>query len=186
MDYADYQKLQGEKFVKWLKTPLTKWAGVVLILAILVSIYLSLMNHYFIARDVDDWQYRAQISSNVEDMKKDMELVKDGLIKWQATEGNAYLVFKRPEAEMTLVMQAIDSILNRANQLEGLEISSTEYQVGMDDLRGVIRELWIPAGIYWQRHQGLPWMIATIVLWILFGGLILGSLVAQFKREKEV
>ena len=183
MDYAEYQHQQKERFLKWLSSPFTKWFWLVLVLAILGSIFLGLMNHYFIAKDVDDWLYRAQISSNVVDMKKDVELAKEGLGKWQATEGNAYLIFKRPEADMALVMQSVDTIIMRAGQLEGLAVNSTEYQVGIDDLRGTIRELWVPAGIYWQRHEGLPWFVITILLWILSGSFLLLSVYSQLKRK---
>ena len=176
MDYGTYQKEQGEKFMKWLKSGPTKLTGWVLLLAIIGSVFIGLMNHYFISREIGDWQYRAQISSNVVDMKSDMEKVKAGLEKWQMTEGNAYLIFKRPETDMGLVMQAVNSILFRAGQLESLNITSTEYQVGMDDLRGVIRELWIPAGLYWTRHHGLVWFIVVIVLYVLSAGLLIRSI----------
>ena len=183
MDYGEYQKIQGEKFVQWLKSAPTKWFFLVFFLAILGSMFLGLMNHYFVARDVDDWAYRAQIASNIQDMKADMGKAKAGLEKWKATQGNAFLIFKRPEADMDLVMQSVNTIITRATQLEGLAMNSTEYQVGIDDLRGTIRELWIPAGTYWQRHQGLAWFLATIILWILDAGLLGWSIFRQIKRK---
>ena len=105
-----------------------------LIVSLVLGLVQFIMNYGFFK---SSRKILEKLSTDIKDMKKDMERSREGLEKWQATEGNAFLIFKRPEADMGLVVQSIDSIINRASQLEDLAVNSTEYQVGIDDATNI-------------------------------------------------
>ena len=117
---------------------------------------------YCVSRDTTAWLNRAQVSSNPEDMKEFLINARDGMNKWGCSEGYAALVFKKPDNDMLLIRRALDRTIERAKQLESMDIHSVSYQTGLDDLRGTIRELDFQAEYFWFIHRG---MLLFIALW---------------------
>ena len=144
-----------------------------LILAVFTTVIL-VVNNYEINRDIEGWKSRAQVSSEPNDMHEWMTNSKEGMERWNMTQGYAALIFKTPENDMSLIYRTVSQHVDQAEVLTTMDNSSPEYQTGLDNLRGSIRELNLLAFEYWSVHTGLSWWILCIVAW--FGFLIFGSI----------
>ncbi|MCU0652899.1 MAG: hypothetical protein MUD10_01445 [Candidatus Pacebacteria bacterium] len=145
---------------------------VTLLTGLLIAV--SIIQNQRIAADTIAWQYRAQVAANPEDMEQYLRNCEHGMQKWGITHGYDAIFFKRPDNDMSLIMQSLNSSIIRAGELQRLNRTSVEYSSQLDDLRGIIRELNIHAGSWWILHglvlyiMRLPLIIATIILWILW------------------
>lgn len=137
-----------------------------IIVYIISIVWILLFPYYYVDRDTGSWLERAQVASDVSDMKLYLENAVEGMERHNLDEGHAALIFKKPSNDMTLIMNALNETIERCTFLEGLEENSTEYQVGTDDLRGTIRELDI--------HATYRWWVAHwyAMLWIIIGGIL--------------
>lgn len=141
---------------------------VFLSLIALVNGFMLFLTHYHISRDIEGWKERAQVSSEPNDMLEYMTNVKEGMEEWNITEGNADILFPNPDNDMSLIYRAVGQHIDQAQVLTTMNRSTPEYQTGLDNLRGSIRELNLNVHAYWDWHQGLlPW--ALLVFVILFG-----------------
>lgn len=144
-----------------------KMALVCLVVALITSAILG-VSSYLINRDVDGWKTRAQVSSEPFDMLEYMLNVQKGMEAWDMTTGYAAIIFKTPENNMALNYHTVIQHVKQAEVLTTMEKSSNEYQNGLDNLRGSIRELELYSFAHWSRHGGLIWSILCWVGWIGF------------------
>lgn len=145
-------------------------------IAVLASIVLG-VNGYQISRDIDGWKTRAQVSSEPNDMLQYMTNVKSGMESYRMTSGSAALIFKTPENDMALIYHTVIQHVDQAQVLTTMNRSSPEYQTGLDNLRGSIRELNLHAFEFWSVRAGLAWWIFCILAWL--GFLIFGVIGLQ-------
>jgi hypothetical protein len=137
----------------------------VLMVAVGASIELGL-NRYWIERDIYAWQTRAQVSSEPNDMHAYMLNVQAGMERWGITHGYAELIFTTPENDMALIYKTVQQLVEQSQALTTMNRYSPEYQTGLDNLRGSIRELHLYAWQYWAVHAGLKWLILCFGGWI--------------------
>lgn len=135
-------------------------------------------NHYQIDRDINGWKDRAQVSSEPRDMLTWMTNVQEGMERWGMTQGHAALIFQTPSNDMSLIYHTVQQHVAQAVVLGTMNRSSPEYQTGLDNLRGSIRELNLQAGYYWDIHAGVFW-------WILFIAAGLGFIIFGMISLKE-
>lgn len=145
-------------------------AGTIALIATIVLIVVG----WQINRDINGWKARAQVSSEPNDMHEYMTNVKEGMESWDMTSGYAALIFRTPENDMALIYRAVQQHVDQAKVLTTLDHSTPEYQTGLDNLRGSIRELVLHTSYYWAVHQGLALWVLVIVGWIsaLVAGII--------------
>lgn len=130
-----------------------------------------------IDNEIDGWKSRAQVSSEPNDMLEYMTHVKEGMENWGMTSGNAALIFRTPENNMAEIYKTVLNHVDQAKVLTTLDRTTPEYQTGLDNLRGSIRELDLHADSYWGVHQGL-------IVWVLFWlSLILACIGAFINRS---
>lgn len=132
--------------------------GVLLLAFCTVSLW---FNKYQIDRDINGWKTRAQVSSEPNDMHEYMSNVKTGMARWDMTSGYAALILQKPDNDMKLILRTVEQHVDQAKVLTTLSRSSPEYQTGLDNLRGSIRELDLHAGYYWEVHQGLLFLVGV-------------------------
>ena len=118
-----------------------------------------------INQDIDGWKTRAQVSSEPNDMLIYMTNVRSGMESWGMTTGNAALIFKTPATDMELIFKTVTNHVDQAQVLTTMDHSTPEYQTGLDNLRGSVRELDLHSFKYWSVHQGL---IFEITAWLSF------------------
>ncbi len=121
---------------------------------------------YELGRDIDALEHRAQVAADAEDMLGYMQTLKGNLEKYDATHGYTAVIFKTPANDLGLLYESVNRIISRLEQIKELPKNEAAYQVGLDDLRGTIRELEAPAeGILWVRNWGLIWIMLLIWIW---------------------
>ena len=143
-----------------------KVLGLSFIGALIFSVVI-VINQWHISQDITGWQQRAQVSSDPNDMLEYMQNVKSGMDKWGMTNGYAALFFTTPGNDMLLIHKAVERHIALATELTTMDKSTTQYQTGLDNLRGQIRELDIQAGYYWDVHAGLIYWLLAIVFWLV-------------------
>ena len=122
---------------------------------------------YTVSRDITAVKDRAQVAADREDMIFYLEQLKANLEERGWTEGHAALLFKTPKNDLALNYQSINKILERLHSLESVERNSTTYQVALDDIRGTLREIWLPAGeLSWAKFG---WWMTLLGLGLLVG-----------------
>jgi len=99
-----------------------------------------------------------------------MTNVKEGMERWGMTSGYAALIFRTPKNDMSLIYKTLINHVEQAQRLTTMDRLSPEYQTGLDNLRGSIRELDLQANYFWLIHDGLLLFAVTVVLWILVVG----------------
>jgi len=106
-----------------------------------------------------------------------MEQLKKNMEQYGMTEGHIVLVFKTPITDMKLHYKAVNRIIDRLESIKEIGQDQTAYQVALDDLRGVIRELPNPAsGWLWVKWG---WWILLINLIPWAGFIITGAKAAK-------
>jgi hypothetical protein len=91
--------------------------------------------------------------------------MRDNMMKYGATSGHTALLLKTPATDLALHFQAVNSVIGRLEQIQGLPVDSAAYQTALDDLRGVLREMpRIASGVF--RVQYGWWMeLLALVCW---------------------
>ncbi len=140
-----------------------------LVVAIVFAVVLFVAD-YQINRDIVGWQTRAQVSSEPHDMHDYMVNVKAGVEQWDMTTGYAFPLMPTPENDMTLVYRTLQQHIDQAEVLTGMDRSTPEYQTGLDNLRGSIRELDLHAFEYYSWHSGLVWWVLCVLGCLVFAG----------------
>ncbi|HHT9138796.1 MAG TPA: hypothetical protein ACFYEK_16320 [Candidatus Wunengus sp. YC60] len=150
-----------------MKTVLGTLSIVFLLIAVVSSIAIGLTS-WHIDQDINGWKSRAQVSSEPHDMLLYMSNVKAGMEKWGITSGNAALFFPTPETDIAMILRSIQQHIDQAKILTAMDRSTPQYQTGLDNLRGSIRELNVHAFQDWSNHDGLLLTITVWLGWILF------------------
>ena len=145
---------------------MVKAALICLVVAIIFTAVLISAN-YDINQNISGWKTRAQVSSEPNDMYDYMSKVKLGMEQRSMTSGYAKLIFATPEHDMALIYRAVCQHVDQAKILTSMDRSSPEYQTGLDNLRGSIRELDLFAFKFWLVNHLFSWFISWIA-WIYF------------------
>jgi hypothetical protein len=121
--------------------------------------------YYQLNRDLDSIQDRAQIAANPQDMLGYVRTMRDNMMKHAASSGHTVLLMKTPANDLALHFQAVNSVIERLEQIQGLPAESAAFQTALDNLRGVLREMpRIASGVFWVRYA---WWLALLALWCL-------------------
>jgi hypothetical protein len=106
-----------------------------------------------LSRDLDSIQDRAQIAANREDMLGYLRTLRENMVKHAATSGHTALLLRTPANDLALHFQALNSVIGRLEQIQGLPVDSAAYQTALDDLRGVLREMpRVARGVFWVQY----------------------------------
>lgn len=149
---------------------MTKLICIILLIVILgLSIYgttFLVIQNYKLEKSLDANINRAQWAGNAKDMKDYIEKVKLIMEEKGLTTGYFALVFKKPDNDWSLHYRTINRIIERLDAISSEPESSTTYQVALDDIRGVIRELPNPSSAqiwcwYWYDY------LLVIIGWLL-------------------
>jgi hypothetical protein len=152
-------------------------AIIVLILWI-VSIPIALDMNWKVEQDTTAWLDRAQVASNPTDMQTYLLKVKDGMEKHGLTEGNAAIIYPTAETDMPLIMEALQQSIDRTEYMKGFNVTSVQYQVALDDVRGQIRELYLHAEErFWKEN--LAFMLWVYLGWLVFGTIMFLGLILE-------
>jgi hypothetical protein len=128
-------------------------AGRTTIVIILVALAYTGVQFYTLQRDVDSLKDRAQIAANPQDMLLYVRAMRDNMVKHEVTAGHTALLLRTPATNLALHFQAVNSVIVRLEQVEGLPPDSAAYQTALDDVRGVLREMpQLAAPVYWVRY----------------------------------
>jgi len=146
--------------------------GVFLTVAIMFTVFavvFLIVVGYQLDRDIDSLIDRSQVAADRGDMLGYMEQLKANMEARGIIKGHTALVFKNPRNDMALHYKAVNRVIERLDSIKDMPRNSTQYQVALDDIRGVIRELPNPAiGWLWVTYGWWLLLIGT-VLWILTG-----------------
>jgi len=115
-----------------------------------------------VGKDIGAPLNRAQVAANPTDMDKFMAKVQEGMEKHGMTSGNWGIINQTDDSDFAVAYEAVKSIRVRIATIKGFDPNSTQYQVGLDDVRGTIRELNIGQQDQVQKeHLWVP------ILWVL-------------------
>jgi len=140
---------------------------IILIIWAVVGILLAVKAGYVVHRETGAWLNRAQVSSSAEDMDNYLEKLETGMEEFELTDGNAAFVFKTPDNDMELIMKAIEKARVRLGEIKQMSIASVEYQTGLDDVRGVLRELEPQAEYRYCINHWFWFWFSALFGWIL-------------------
>ena len=142
----------------------TSIAGVVLAVVVIGGG----LQYFQLKRDLDSLHDRAQIAANPQDMLVYLRGLRASFTRHGATSGHTALLLKTPANDLALHFQALNSVIRRLEQVEGLPPDSAAYQTALDDLRGVLREMpRVADGVFWVQYG---WWMA-LVGFFCFGAL---------------
>ena len=137
---------------------------VIIGLVIYGTVFLVIQN-YKLEKSLDANINRAQWAGNAKDMKNYIEQVKIVMEEKGLTRGYFALVFKKPDNDWSLHYKTINRIIERLNAISNEPENSTTYQVALDDIRGVIRELPNPSNAQiWCWYWYIYFLLAINVL----------------------
>lgn len=130
------------------------------------------INTYCMSRDVDSYIDRAQIAADREDMLEYLNKVKTNMKAYRIDHGHTAVIFKTPSNDLSLLYKSIERTTERLESIKSLNKSDTAYQVALDDIRGVIREIPNPSfGCMWAGYWFI-WLVggfACIICLFVFG-----------------
>jgi len=139
-------------------------SGIGMIGVILIAGF-AFFQSYQLERDLDSVQDRAQIAANPRDMLGYLHTLRDNMERHGATTGHIALIMKTPATDLALQFQAINSLIDRLEQIQALPIDSAAYQTALDDLRGVLRETpRIARGVFWVQYGWWLGLAALVCL----------------------
>lgn len=141
--------------------------SLVFLVAFVACCVVIFVAHYNISYDIIGWQVRGQVSSEPNDMHLYMSNVKAGLEKWGMTTGHADPFLPKPDNDMALIYRTVNQQVEQSLVLTTMDRRSPEYQTGLDNLRGSIRELNVQAHHYWSLHIGLIFWLGFLPFGIL-------------------
>ncbi|MCJ7793204.1 MAG: hypothetical protein MUP45_04520 [Candidatus Marinimicrobia bacterium] len=138
----------------------------IVVLCILVVIASFIGWHlagYVMERDITGNLNRAQVASNAEDMYRFLTKLKTNMEFYGMTEGYTVLILPTPNNDMGEIYLAVVSSQERIGELLALDTSTETgkltYDTRLDDVRGTLRELEIPALSFWRIHNILGWLM---------------------------
>lgn len=147
------------------------------LIAIIYAISGGINSSYHIQRDIVAPFERAQVSATADNMLKYIQQGKAALEMKGWTSGHTAYVFKTETTDMALVYESIIGLEDRLKLINSMEPASMEYQSGMDDCRGIIRELlgYEETAVSHLSSSTLLWRFgggAGYLIWGLVGGFL--------------
>lgn len=130
------------------------------------GIWLLVTANYLVRRDTTAWLNRAQVAAAPEDMERYLDKTLEGMKKWKLGSGHAAFVFKTPDNEMSLITRALTKAADRAGELKQVAQTKVEYHVGLDDLRGTIRELDLHAEYRYCINHPIWFWFSALFGWL--------------------
>src|SRR5688500_15693785 len=80
-----------------------------------------------------------------------------------ATTGHTALLLKTPANDLALHTRAVSSVIARLEQVQRLPPDAAAYQAGLDDVRGVLREMpAIAGGLFWVQSGWWMSLVAFV------------------------
>ena len=155
--------------MKWV---LVVAGGVVLIIAMIANAN-CVSKALELGRDIGGPLNRSQVAAKPAEMDKYMAQVQQGMEKYGLTKGywTWFGINQNVDTDFSVAYQSVLNIRERLVTIMSFDPTSTQYQVGLDDIRGTIRELHIGQQS-WNNYQH-SWILlvyaAAVVL--LFVGL---------------
>ena len=121
-------------------------------------------------RDVEAHLSRAQVSANAKVMADRLDVLLDNMEERDLTRGSTALIFRSSVNDLELIYQDLGEVRDRARLIEKLDQSSVEYQTGLDDMRGTLREIKIEArkAAFWYSPFTWIAIFLAIILSIIF------------------
>lgn len=154
-------------------------ATVLGVLAFIVAVIMSIScvaNGLELGADIGAPLNRAQVAAQADDMDKYIAQVQTGMEKHGLTEGHwgfdALLGIQRNvDNDFGVAYEAVKNIRTRLGVTKSFERNSTQYQVAMDDLRGIIRELNIGQQVWnvWNNHWWILLIYVGAVVLLIVG-----------------
>lgn len=127
------------------------------------------IGYWVINRDVDTVMARAQVAADAGDMLGYMVKLRDNMQSRGMTHGHTAFIFKTDMNDVGKQFEAVKKIIERLEKIKDLDTSSTTYQVALDDIRGILRELPAMAGAWFYIKTWWWLAIVTIVPWLITG-----------------
>lgn len=147
--------------------------GTVLSLVICVIFTVGcFQNGIELGKDIGAPLNRAQVAANPNDMDVFMAQVQKGMEDHNMTSGNWAIINQTVDSDFAVAYASVKSIRERIATIKGFEPTSVQYQVGLDDVRGTIRELHI--GQQDQNVKEHLWVLIFYVAALICGILWLG------------
>ena len=138
------------------------------VLGLLAILAFGGLQSYYLDRDLDSVQDRAQISANPQDMLAYLRTMRDNMEKYGATTGHTALLMKTPATDLALHFQALNSVIRRLEQIQTMAADSDAYQSGLDDVRGVLRETpRIAQSVFWVQYGWWLGLLGLLCLGML-------------------
>jgi hypothetical protein len=135
------------------------------VIALLAILAFGGLQSYYLNRDLDSLQDRAQIAANPQDMLVYLRTMRDNMVKHGAITGHTALLMKTPATDLALHFQAVNSVIRRLEQIEDLPADSAAFQTALDDLRGVLRETpRIASGVFWVHYGWWMTLVGLVCL----------------------
>jgi hypothetical protein len=120
---------------------------------------------YHLDRDIDSQMDRAQVAADAEEMSIELSKVSASMFRYGASTGHTAFVFTNPRNDLGLQYRAIGRLVDRLDGLAKLPQDSTAYQSGLDDARGIIREMpRLEYGVLWMQRW---WVIVPLGIAVL-------------------
>lgn len=142
---------------------------VIAILFTVVAVIWAGIGTWMISRDVDRVLDRAQVAADAKDMLADMQKVEANMADLGMTHGHTALVFKTDLNDVGKQYAGVKAVIARLEKIENLDTASTTYQVALDDIRGIIREIPRMAGGWFYVTVGWILLLVGIILWVITG-----------------
>ena len=141
-------------------------AGVIIgVFGIVICLILMIANGVTLGNDIGAPLNRAQTAAKPEDMDKYMALGQKGMEQHGLTSGhwNWFGIGTNVNNDFAVAYQQVTSVRERLVDVKKMSTSSPEYQQGMDDMRGTIRELTIGQQD-WNQYRWFKWMGVAIIV----------------------
>lgn len=152
-----------------LKKWLTISAALSIAFFVIASIVITARTAISISRDIDSPYLRAQVAATPESMISYLEQTLDALDNKGMDGGYTSIWVKSPWTDMETIRANVGRIIQRLEIIQTLPPESDAYQQGLDDCRGIIRELKIQAFGFWTVNQsGWLWLLCIPIALVAF------------------
>lgn len=148
-----------------------KWGRIFLGLLVVNVIFSMILGFYSnkVYADTTGWVDASIDSKDTAQIVVNLGKARDGLTKWEATTGNAYLLGPTPQSDMAEVAKNLDSYIARAEAINKLDKNSKEYQDGLTDLNDSLYSFYLFADDFWLRHQAIvPFLVSLLISFAQF------------------
>jgi hypothetical protein len=133
-------------------------AGVALVVVVVV---LGGKTLYELDRDLDSLKDRAQIAANASDMRAYMEQLEANMRRHRAISGHTAFLFRNARTDLALQHQGVNRVIERLREIE--QLPPATQAAGLDDIRGVLREMpSLAFGVAWTTLGGLRPLVPTV------------------------